>query len=59
MPAYEYTCTNCTEREVRITGIDDHTVICDKCGQVMVRQMDVDTLLATYAGPADQAEITT
>ena len=59
MPAYEYTCTSCAEREVRITGIDDHTVICDQCGQVMVRQMDVETLLSTYAQPSEQAELTT
>ncbi|MFH1034550.1 MAG: FmdB family zinc ribbon protein [Pseudomonadota bacterium] len=59
MPAYEYSCTACPEREVRITGIDDHTVICDQCGQVMVRQMDVDTLLASYSRSADQAESTT
>jgi putative FmdB family regulatory protein len=59
MPAYEYSCTSCDEREVRITAIDDHTVICDKCHQVMVRQMDLDTLLASYRGPAEQAELTT
>ncbi len=58
MPAYEYTCTNCTEREVRITGIDDHTVICDSCGQVMVRQIDVETLLASYSRQVAQAERT-
>lgn len=56
MPAYEYTCTNCAQNEVRITGIDDHTVICDRCGQVMVRQMDVDALLAPYAQVQEQAE---
>ncbi len=49
MPAYEYTCTSCETREVRITGIDDHAVICDNCGQVMIRQMDLDSILASYA----------
>lgn len=57
MPVYEYTCTNCNQREIRITGIDDHTVICDQCGQVMVRQMDVDALLAPYAEASEQVEL--
>lgn len=56
MPAYEYTCTNCQQREVRITGIDDHTVLCDACGQVMMRQMDWDTLVASYGAQPSQAE---
>ncbi len=59
MPAYEYTCTSCPTKEVRITGIDDHTVICDACGQVMVRQADLDALLASYVAPATQVESTT
>lgn len=48
MPAYEYICSNCETREFRIGGLDDHTVICDSCGQVMVRKVDPDTLLASY-----------
>ncbi len=56
MPAYEYTCTNCQAKEVRITGIDDHTVLCDTCGQVMVRQMDWDALMASYAPKSAPAE---
>lgn len=55
MPAYEYICVNCGNREVRITGIDDHTVICDECRQVMVRQMDVKSLLASYESATEQA----
>jgi putative FmdB family regulatory protein len=57
MPVYEYTCTNCNQREIRITGIDDHTVICDQCGQVMVRQMDVDALLAPYTETPELVEL--
>ena len=38
MPAYEYVCSNCEAKEQRIGGLDDHTIICDQCGQVMVRQ---------------------
>lgn len=51
MPAYEYTCRSCQAREVRIAGIDDHTVVCDACGQPMVREVDVATILASYARP--------
>lgn len=57
MPAYEYTCTNCQTSEVRITGIDDHAVICDTCGQVMLRQMDLEALLASYAPAAVRREV--
>jgi putative FmdB family regulatory protein len=49
MPAYDYVCSNCEASEQRIGGLDDHTVICDHCGQVMVRQGDLDTLLASYS----------
>jgi putative FmdB family regulatory protein len=60
MPAYEYTCHSCQAREVRIAGIDDHTVACDACGQPMVREADVATILASYArpqgGPTEQID---
>ncbi|MCB2187481.1 MAG: hypothetical protein KQJ78_13755 [Deltaproteobacteria bacterium] len=56
MPAYNYSCTNCGNRETRIAGIDDHTVLCDQCGQVMVRRADVESLLASYAATAKRAE---
>lgn len=52
MPAYEYTCTNCQAREVRITSIGERSVICAACGQVMLRQMDLEILLASYAPAA-------
>jgi len=51
MPAYEYTCHSCQAREVRIAGIDDNTVVCDACGQPMVRDADVATILASYSRP--------
>lgn len=56
MPAYEYVCSSCEAREFRIGGLDDHTVICDLCGQVMVRQADLDSLLASYQATAGQAD---
>ncbi len=48
MPAYDYTCTACGGKDVRIAGIDDHTAICGDCGQVMVRDQDVESLLRSY-----------
>lgn len=58
MPAFEYVCTNCETREVRITGIDDHTALCDGCGQVMVRRVDLDALLASYKTASRQSQVT-
>ena len=49
MPVFEYVCTNCENVEKRIAGIDDHTVICDRCGQVSLRKADVESLMASYA----------
>lgn len=54
MPAYEYTCNSCHKREVLISGIDDHAVACQKCGDSMIRQDDVETLLASYHQQRDQ-----
>lgn len=51
MPAYDYTCTACAAKDVRIAGIDDHTAICGECGQVMVRDQDVESLLRSYHSP--------
>ena len=56
MPAYDYVCSNCEAREQRIGGLDDHTVICDQCGQVMVRQGDLDSLLASYSQTQQKAD---
>ncbi len=58
MPIYEYHCTNCDCREQRIAGVDDHTVICDRCGQLMLRQEDLDTILASYLSSAETAGTT-
>ncbi len=56
MPAYDYICSNCGDHEQRIGGLDDHTVICDQCGQVMVRQGDLDSLLASYSQVQQKAD---
>lgn len=56
MPAYDYTCTNCSAHDVRIAGIDDHTSICGECGQVMVRDQDIDSLLQSYQTNAPAAK---
>jgi putative FmdB family regulatory protein len=55
MPAYEYICNTCQTREVRIAGIDDHVARCVSCGKPMLREMDLEKLLASYARPATQA----
>ena len=54
MPAYKYTCKHCGSAEMRIAGIDDHTVTCDRCGSHMARHMDFKSLLDSYARPVNQ-----
>jgi putative FmdB family regulatory protein len=49
MPAYEYVCSKCGSKEIRITGINDHKVFCDKCEGEMFRHVDPESLLASYA----------
>jgi putative FmdB family regulatory protein len=41
MPIYEYECVDCGCREQRVTGTNDHTVICAACGGIMAR-LDLD-----------------
>lgn len=37
MPLYEYQCVDCSERDQRIAGLDDHTALCAKSGGLMLR----------------------
>jgi hypothetical protein len=37
VPLYEYQCVDCTERNQRIAGLDDHVAICASCGGLMLR----------------------
>lgn len=41
MPIYDYQCVDCSEREQRVAGLDDHTALCVACGGLMLR-LDVD-----------------
>ena len=43
MPIYEYQCVDCTGRDQRVAGLDDHTALCAQCGGLMLRQ-DEDVL---------------
>jgi putative FmdB family regulatory protein len=47
MPIYEYECVDCGCREQRITGTDDHTVLCDACGGIMAR-LDLDWFASEF-----------
>ncbi len=40
MPLYDYQCVDCTERDLRIGGLDDAMAICHICGGVMLRLDD-------------------
>jgi hypothetical protein len=41
MLIYDYQCGDCSEREQRVAGLDDHTALCVACGGLMLR-VDVD-----------------
>jgi len=37
MPIYFYQCVDCSDRDERIGGLDDHTAWCVTCGGLMLR----------------------
>ncbi len=37
MPAYNFQCVECGEKEKRIAGLDDHVAVCVTCGGLMIR----------------------
>ncbi len=37
MPIYAYQCVDCSGRDQRIAGLDDHTALCTLCGGLMLR----------------------
>jgi len=47
MPIYEYECVDCGCREKRVTGTNDHTVICTKCAGIMAR-LDLDWFASKF-----------
>ena len=48
MPLYAYKCRACDLEEDRLAGIDDRTLICTECGEVMDRQISDDEALSFY-----------
>ncbi|MFH1135429.1 MAG: zinc ribbon domain-containing protein [Pseudomonadota bacterium] len=48
MPLYDYKCRACDLEEERLAGIDDRTLICTECGEVMDRQISDDEAFAFY-----------
>jgi hypothetical protein len=37
MPIYEYQCVDCSSRDQRVGGLDDHTALCAQCAGLMLR----------------------
>lgn len=60
MPLYSYKCRACDLEEERLAGIDDRTLICTECGEVMDRQISDDEAFAFYFADsvADEASET-
>jgi putative FmdB family regulatory protein len=48
MPLYVYACRACDLTEERLAGIDDRTLICTECGEVMDRQISDDEAFSFY-----------
>ncbi|MEW5724161.1 MAG: zinc ribbon domain-containing protein [Thermodesulfobacteriota bacterium] len=48
MPLYAYRCRACDLLEERLAGIDDRTLICTECGEVMDRQISDDEAFSFY-----------
>jgi len=48
MPVYDYKCIHCGIEEARIAGLDDRTVVCTNCGQIMNRLNHEDDLYLAY-----------
>ena len=48
MPLYAYKCRACDLGEERLAGIDDRTLICTECGEVMDRQISDEEAFAFY-----------
>lgn len=48
MPLYFYRCRACDLTEERLAGIDDRTLVCTECGEVMDRQISDDEAFSFY-----------
>jgi putative FmdB family regulatory protein len=54
MPIYEYQCVDCSGRDHRVAGLDDHTALCTQCGGLMLR-LDEDVLQPYFYDGSSQA----
>jgi len=48
MPLFEYKCPGCGVEESRIAGLDDRTVVCTSCSQLMRRLNEEEDLFQSY-----------
>ena len=48
MPIYDYRCSTCGVEESRIAGVDDRTVVCTNCRDLMTRLNDDKDLFLAY-----------
>jgi putative FmdB family regulatory protein len=53
MPIYEYQCVDCSGRDQRVAGLDDHTALCAQCGGLMLR-LDEDVFQPYFEEAASQ-----
>ena len=56
MPLYAYKCRACSLEEERLAGIDDRTLICTECGEVMDRQISDDEAFRFYWAESESDE---
>ena len=56
MPLYAYKCRACDLAEERLAGIDDKTLVCTECGEVMDRQISDDEAFSFYWNPPQADE---
>ena len=52
MPLYRYQCRACDLVEERISGIDDKTLVCTECGEIMDRTISQDEAFDYYWRPS-------
>jgi putative FmdB family regulatory protein len=58
MPLYLYRCRACDLDEERLAGIDDRTLICTECGELMDRQISDDEAFRSYWDRPVNEEVT-
>ena len=51
MPIYDYQCVDCSKRDQRVGGVDDHVALCIACGGLMQR-LDVDVFQPYFEATA-------